>query len=92
MKKIIGSLFLLSVLTACNNSDKITCGDYEISISQKEKSLDVVINGDPVTLQQAISASGVRYEGVLNDTNIVLWNKGSDWTLYLNDELPIECE
>ncbi|MBN1324940.1 MAG: MliC family protein [Alphaproteobacteria bacterium] len=92
MKKLLFCLFAATALTACSESDKLMkCGDYEISKKLEADMLAVVINGDAVVLKQTVSASGARYEGVLNDTNVTLWNKGKHWTLFLNDE-SIECE
>lgn len=92
MKKLLLGLFIISALVACHKSDNsFKCGDYEVSINLQNDILTTDINGDVVELKQGISASGVRYVGVLNDTNVVMWNKGKNWTLFLNDE-PIECE
>ncbi|MDR0741173.1 MAG: MliC family protein [Rickettsiales bacterium] len=94
MKKILFSLLAAFVLVGCNNSeDVMKCGDYDVKIAQVgENDLKAVLNGDEVVLAQTVSASGARYEGVLNDTTIVLWGKGDDWTLFLNEETPIECK
>ena len=95
MKKISTILFLCTAffMAACEKSENgMKCGDYDVSISINDDVLDVIINGDEVVLNQTISASGARYEGNLNDTVVVLWSKGSDWTLYLNDGEPIECK
>lgn len=68
------------------------CGDYEVKVEIGESAITATLNGDTVALPQVITASGARYEGVLNDVNVALWNKGDDWTLYLNDDAPIDCE
>ena len=44
-----------------------------------------------MTLVPAISASGERYVGELNDTIVSLWNQGTTWTMFLNDDAPIDC-
>ncbi|MDR0726771.1 MAG: MliC family protein [Rickettsiales bacterium] len=94
MKKILFSLLSAFVLLGCSNSDDVMkCGAYEVKTELVgEDSLKAVLNGDEVMLKQTVSASGARYEGVLNDTTVVLWNKGHDWTLFLNDEEPMECK
>lgn len=93
MKKLLLYLFAVVALGACNKSDDLMkCGDYEITKKLQNDTLITVINGDEVILKQTIAASGARYAGVLNDTNVVLWNKGKDWTLFLNEEPPIECK
>ncbi len=43
---------------------------------------DVLEDGDKIVFNQTISASGVRYAADVNGTELILWNKGSDWTLY----------
>ena len=95
MKKIfVLSLVLLS-LAACKKQENVfVCGDYnvQITISQDGEKMNAVINGDELELVHAISASGARYVGVLNDTNVELWNKGKDWTMFLNEEEPIFCK
>lgn len=93
MKKI---LFLTMIcLAACGQSDysNMTCGDYEVkyNMSKDGEKLSTVINGEDLELNIAISGSGVRYIGDLNGTLITLWNKGEDWTMYLNEGEPISC-
>ncbi len=95
MKKmaLLGCMFL--ALIACSKEDSgLNCGAYHVDITMSEdgETINAVINGDEVSLNHAISASGVRYVGELNDTIVTLWNKGEDWTLYLNEEEMIECK
>ncbi|MDR1361038.1 MAG: MliC family protein [Rickettsiales bacterium] len=86
-------LVSLTVIAGCSKSDeKIQCGDYQISYAIVGDDLNATINGDAVQLKQAVAASGARYVGALNDTELVLWNKGADWMLILNDGDPIECK
>ena len=94
MKKVMLSGAALLGLTACSEKkDVIVCGDYEVemTLSEDGEMLDAVINGDEMTLNLAISAFGARYVGELNETIVTLWNKGSDWTMFLNDGAPIMC-
>lgn len=93
MKKILFSLIAALVLVGCNESeDLMKCGAYEVQTELREDgTLRAVLNGDEVILNQVMAASGVRYEGVLNEIDVVLWNKGNDWTLILHDEEPVEC-
>lgn len=94
-KTFFATLLAVLALTACEKKDNVVvCGDYEVAIEMNETGdqIHATINGDEMDLQQAISASGARYVGVLNDTIVTLWNKGSDWTLFLNDEEPIFCK
>jgi membrane-bound inhibitor of C-type lysozyme len=96
MKKILFSLAAAIMLVGCGDSTEVVkCGKYDVRMDQKEGSdgtLKVELNGDKVVLKRTISASGARYEGVLNETVVVLWNKGKDYTLFLNDDKPIECK
>lgn len=95
MKKILICLLAGLSLAACNKQENIiTCGEYEVAIEMNETGdkIHAVINGDEMDLDLAISASGARYVGILNDTTVTLWNKGSDWTMFLNDEEPIFCK
>lgn len=94
MKKIIATSLLALSLVACSKENStFICGAYQVDITMAEdgESITAVINGDEMTLNHAISASGVRYVGELNDTVVTLWNKGSDWTMYLNEEDGIKC-
>lgn len=93
MKKLFVCFFAIAILSACDKSDNVLqCGDYEITKELQGDSLSIIINSDPVVLKQTKSTDGVRYAGVLNDTDVVLWNHDKHWTLFLNDESPIECE
>lgn len=91
-------LFCLSFV-ACGEStpeQKVLvqqCGDYyvEMNFSETGDSLHAVINGDAVDLSSAVSASGARYVGVLNDTDVTMWGKGEQWTLFLGENTTIEC-
>ncbi len=94
MKKLFLFAGLLFALAACNDKPSLmTCGGYEVDIAMSDDGDEItaVINGDEMVLTRAISASGVRYVGELNDTIVTLWNKGDDWTLYLNDDEMLEC-
>ena len=94
MKKIFCGAVLCAALVACDSGDSaITCGGYEVTMNMSSdgETLNAVINGDAMTLTHAISASGARYFGELNETIVTLWNKGSYWTMFLNDGAPIMC-
>ncbi len=94
MKKLILFGVLVLTLSACKHEENtMVCGNYDVDIEMSESgdSITAVINGDEMTLDLAISASGARYVGELNDTIVTLWNKGSDWTMFLNDGEPIFC-
>lgn len=93
MQKILFPLIAALVLVGCNQSDDtMKCGAYDVKIEQHENSITATLNGDSVELMQAIAASGVRYVGILNDTEVMLWNKGTDWTLFIDNDEPAECK
>ncbi len=78
-------------LASCGDENIIQCGPYSVEIGVGTDAISAVINGDTVKLPHIISASGARYAGTLNDTNVELWNKGDDWTLYVGTDAPYEC-
>ena len=102
MKKTLFAFVALLALAACDkdvpsdNAIVRTCGDYavEIELSDTGDTITANINGDVATLNHAVSASGARFIGSVNDTQVVLWNKGADWTMFLGDDdnaIAIEC-
>lgn len=97
MKKFAFMIMAVAALAACNKEEDTgtrICGDYEVAMEIPADNPDVlhaVINGDAVDLTISQSASGARYQGVLNDTVVVLWQKGEDWTLMLDEDIIIEC-
>lgn len=70
-----------------------TCGDYvvEANFAEDGSQMNAVINGDAVVLNISESASGAKYDGVLNDTSVTMWGKGDDWTMILDDDMVISC-
>ena len=96
MKKICFCMLGALALVACEKSDNntMTCGKYEVEIELDDsgEKLTANLNGDTVEMNIAPSADGARYVANLNDTEIALWNKGRDWTLFVDDEDPVECK
>jgi len=99
MKKIFVFAFVCASLAACGKDDSKPdvilqqCGDYsvEITLSPNGDTINAVLNGDGVELVNSVSASGAKFDGVLNDTPVTLWNKGADWTMILDNDTVIEC-
>ena len=96
MKKLICMLLLVLPLVACNHDDgneHQICGGYdvEMSFSEDGDTMTANINGDELELSHVVSASGAKYAGILNDTIVVLWNQGENWTLILDDDTIIDC-
>ncbi len=85
-------------LAGCHANDRAEkivrqCGDYrvEMSFSDDGSKMTASINGDGVELENVVSASGAKYDGMLNDTAVTLWGKGDDWMMILDDDMLIEC-
>ena len=99
MKRFAILAAVLGLCVACDRDDvqsaSRTCGGYEVAMQFDADNTDVlhaVINGDALDLTHDVSASGAKYRGVLNDTVVVLWQKGDDWTLMLDEDMVIECD
>lgn len=95
MKKICLVFIGLLVLAGCEKKDNIyVCDKYTVEITQSVDgdTLTADINGDVVEMKIAPSADGARYVANLNDTEITLWNRGRDWTLFVGDDEPITCK
>ena len=87
--------FGLLVFAGCEKKDNIyVCDKYTVEITPAENgdTLTADINGDIVEMKIAPSADGARYVANLNDTEITLWNRGRDWTLFVGDDEPIMCK
>lgn len=92
----------LLVLTACDGSNApksekvaLNCNGYNVTVelgSSDRDTLQAVINGEKITMHSVISASGAKYEGRGAAVTAVLWNKGKDWSLGLNDGKLISCK
>ena len=97
MKKVLAILFCACALVACDHDDGIEhqrCGGYDVEMrfSDTGETMNANINGDELELSNVVSASGAKFAGILNDTIVVLWNQGENWTLILDDDTIIECE
>lgn len=98
MKKVFLFSVVCASLAACDGekkSDVIVqqCGDYtvEITLDSTGDKINAVLNGDAVELANVVSASGAKFDGVLNDTAVTLWNKGEMWTMILDEDMVFEC-
>lgn len=98
MKKIFLFAAVCGVLGACDGNKKSDvimqqCGDYavEISLDETGEKINAVFNGDAVELANVVSASGAKFDGVLNDTAVTLWNQGDAWIMILDDDAAVEC-
>ncbi len=98
MKKMIFAALIAATLYACGKSDDdavvLTCGGYDVRVefSNNGDTLCADINGDTVDMARAVSASGAKYEGAVNDTPVVLWEKGREWTMILDDDMVVPCD
>ena len=96
MKKFLILVVCAGLLVACGHNDGIKhqkCGGYDVDMqfSDDGDTMRANINGDELELSHVVSASGAKFAGILNDTIVVLWNKGENWTLILDDDTIIEC-
>ena len=96
MKKSLFIIFCAFALVACGHDDGNVhqrCGGYDVDMqfSDNGDTMRANINGDELELSNVVSASGAKYAGILNDTIVVLWNKGENWTLIMDDETIIDC-
>lgn len=99
MRKLIAILTLCAIIGACDKtkqSDDVIrrkCGgfDVEMTFDATGDIMHAVISGDAVDLKLTTTASGAKYVGHLNDTDVALWGKGNDWILILDDDTLIEC-
>ena len=96
MKKIMLCLLCVIALFACKKNDAdsvLHCGAYDVQIviTEDGNKMQANINSDVADLSLVPSASGAKYSGVLNDIVVVLWQKGENWTMLLDDEEIIDC-
>lgn len=96
MKKTILSIILAVCLCACGNDDsRIHCGDYHVSdmtFGADGAVLHAVVNDVPVDFYLVVSASGAKYDGVIDAHHAVLWSHGDTWTMFIDDGAAIECK
>lgn len=97
MKKIIIPALLSVALGACDQADTgtvLTCGNYNVAmqISEDGTHLGATINGRTFDFILAQSASGAKYDGVINDNDVTFWNKGDAWTMFVNEDMIFECK
>ena len=96
MKKILLCLLCVFAVAACKRDEGVPvlqCGGYDVqmTISESGETMQANINGDELELSLTPSASGAKYTGTLNDTVVVLWEKGDTWTMMLDEEQIIDC-
>ncbi|MDR0803844.1 MAG: MliC family protein [Rickettsiales bacterium] len=92
-KIILSLLFAAPMLIACSaDENAIKCGGHNVKIQVAEDAITANINGITVNLPQVVSASGAKYQGDLNGDTVVLWSKGSDWIMYINDGDALNCK
>lgn len=97
MRKIFVVFAAVFALCACDRAEHdggFVCGAYDVTMELADDGdmLHAVLNGDAVDLTRAVAASGAKYQGVLNDTTVILWEKGENWTLMLDEDIVIECD
>ena len=97
MKKL-GLLFLImGCLAGCDKAaNTIQCEEYQVvfDLSSDKQVSHAVINGDGVDLVSTVSDNDdiIRYQGVLNDIDVVLSKQGKHWSLALGDSDVYLCK
>ncbi len=89
---LVGALSVF--VAACDGNDgKLACGEHDVTwqMSNDGNTLHVTLDGNAMTLEHAISASGARYVGEQDGNVITLWNHGDEWTMFVNDGAPLYC-
>ncbi len=96
MKKLMIPVGLvLALMFACDKSKSaMTCGDYTIkmSFSDQGSQMSAIINGISTDFVLVESASGAKYDGVFQGQEISLWGKGDTWTMFVDQNIVIECK
>ncbi len=97
MKKIILPILLSVALCGCGDSDQgisVVCGNYDVNIKLGSDGthLSALINNKPFDFILGTSASGAKYDGIVNGNNVSLWNKGESWTMFVNEDIVFECK
>ncbi len=96
IKKMFLTIITAAVLLGCESKkadNLLICGDYEVQyeLNNENETVSIDITGDKAVLQLAMSASGARYVGIINDIEIEFWNKGNDWILFVGQNDIFEC-
>lgn len=95
MKKFLFVVMGLTFIAGCDKSDfNVHCGKHDVKIvlGASGDTIRAYLYDTEIPMDIAPSASGARYIGEYNGAKITLWNKGRNWTLFLNDDKPIECK
>ena len=96
MRKLILPVFIIAALFACDKiKNTVVCGKYDVRmkfVDDGEK-MNVTINGERLVLNLVPSASGAKYNGVMqNGDTLTLWGKGDEWTVLVNDGKGVVCK
>lgn len=94
MKKLTVAVALL--LSGCGMMHKqteqpkvlrYTCGTLPLTVTQDnaQQQVSFIMDGEPLTLKQTISASGARY----SDGNYVFWSKGNGAFIERNNKIVV---
>jgi len=68
------------------------CGKQAAHAAFYEDGVKLTLDGKTAKLKNAVSADGAKYEGTLDEKNVVLWNKGKKSTIWVNDKQLPECK
>lgn len=67
------------------------CGTMPLTVTldEAQQQVSFIMDGQPLTLKQTVSASGVRY----SDNTYVFWSKGNGAFIERNDKVVVnDCE
>jgi membrane-bound inhibitor of C-type lysozyme len=66
------------------------CGPTPVTVSGQGDSVTMEVQGQTITLDRSVSASGARYVAE-NDPDTVLWSKGNTATITLKGTVLPTC-
>jgi membrane-bound inhibitor of C-type lysozyme len=70
----------------------LKCGSYDVAIETVDAdTLKTAINGEKITMNRAVSASGAKYQGKGAAISAGLWNKDGDWSLEIGGR-AVSCK
>lgn len=85
----VGTL-LLNPNAALAFASSYRCGDTRVEIGVRGETMQMQADGKAYTLQQAVSASGAKYE-TADDPETFFWTKGDSATLSIGGQSYPEC-
>ncbi|MCL2748877.1 MAG: hypothetical protein FWE50_02260 [Alphaproteobacteria bacterium] len=95
MKKYLLFGAIALVLGACEEKpaevDELKCGDLDVLVSVYKSRADAVIGEQPTSFSRTDTDTGTRYDGMIGDQTMALWNQGGEWIMVVGESDAIEC-